>query len=209
MRDDHDDSKLRGQAVWRRRAILPFRPPSPAGPTKGDSMLSKSTISRLSEQYIETIADRLILGTVKGPNGCILWTKSLHKKGYGTIKIGNGTKNGLLFKTHRISWEIFHGPIPDGLFVLHSCDVPRCVNPCHLWLGTNQDNMDDMNRKGRNGLAKITVEQLIEIRRLADAVPRGRGNKAMTLKNIGAMFGLTHSMVSMIRSRKFWSHIPG
>lgn len=80
--------------------------------------------------------------TVRGA-GCWLATRCLNYKGYCVV-----TKAHI--RAHRISWEHHFGPIPDGLLVLHSCDVPNCVNPNHLFLGTNADNMADKMRKGRH-----------------------------------------------------------
>ena len=77
--------------------------------------------------------------------GCWLWDRAL--KGFG---YGHKIFEGKLQSAHRISWQIHHGPIPDGMWVLHRCDVMRCVNPDHLFLGTHQDNMDDRHRKGRD-----------------------------------------------------------
>lgn len=82
--------------------------------------------------------------TEPGENGCALWTGCLFRDGYGRIDIGCWPR-----RAHRIAWTIAHGPIPAGLWVLHRCDTPRCVNPAHLFLGTHQDNIDDMVRKGR------------------------------------------------------------
>lgn len=77
--------------------------------------------------------------------GCWLWDRALKGCGYGH-KMYQGKLQG----AHRISWQIHRGPIPDGLWVLHKCDVMRCVNPDHLFLGTHQDNVDDKHRKGRD-----------------------------------------------------------
>lgn len=80
---------------------------------------------------------------------CWTWNASTRAKGYGAfcyLKDGQ-TING---RGHRYSYEIHIGVIPDGLFVLHRCDNPSCVNPNHLFLGTNQDNVNDMMRKGRH-----------------------------------------------------------
>lgn len=77
---------------------------------------------------------------------CWVWTGSKHRgRQHGQI----GLRAGVLLWTHRLSWELTNGPIPGGLFVLHHCDNPPCVNPDHLWLGTQRDNVADMVAKGR------------------------------------------------------------
>jgi hypothetical protein len=76
---------------------------------------------------------------------CWLWTASRQSFGYGTFMLTKGK----FARAHRFSWELHNGPIPEGLFVLHHCDVPWCVNPDHLYLGTNRDNARDRKERGR------------------------------------------------------------
>jgi len=78
---------------------------------------------------------------------CWEWTAGCDTYGYGEITIGG--ENGRNMRAHRISYELLFGEIPDKLFVLHHCDNRACVNFEHLFLGTNQDNVDDMVNKGR------------------------------------------------------------
>ena len=79
------------------------------------------------------------------PNsGCWLWTGASGTRGYGHIR-----KNGKMLKAHRVAWTLYRGAIPEGLCVLHHCDVTSCVNPGHLFIGTHTDNMRDKERKGR------------------------------------------------------------
>jgi hypothetical protein len=78
-----------------------------------------------------------------GP-GCWTWRGARNTKGYGRLDF-----NGPYRVAHRVMWELTHGPIPDGLFVLHHCDNPPCVRPTHLYLGTKADNNGDMWARGR------------------------------------------------------------
>jgi hypothetical protein len=79
---------------------------------------------------------------------CWTWTGAINKHtGYGTI--GLGRRSGKTRGAHRVSWELAHGPIPEGLYVCHRCDNKRCVRPDHLFLGTAEDNAQDALRKGR------------------------------------------------------------
>lgn len=86
------------------------------------------------------------------PTGCWEWTGSTDADGYGRLRLG--TREAGVAKTHRLSWELAHGHIPDGLLVCHSCDNPRCVNPAHLFLGTIKDNVVDSVSKGRRAHQK-------------------------------------------------------
>lgn len=104
--------------------------------------------------------------------GCWLWTKHLNTpNGYGRLKIGG--KRGRHVLAHIISWRIHKGEAPTGLLVLHKCDTRCCVNPDHLFLGTNQTNMSDMVAKNRanrpigerNPRAKLSRDTVFELRR--------------------------------------------
>jgi hypothetical protein len=79
---------------------------------------------------------------------CWEWQGYLNESGYGFTRIGG--RGGKAWLAHRLSWEIHNGQIPDGLHVLHKCDNPKCVNPNHLFLGTNLDNILDRVKKGRS-----------------------------------------------------------
>lgn len=91
-----------------------------------------------------------------GPGGCWLWTGAPVARGYGRIGFGKTGKGGTVMYAHRFSWELHNGPILDGLNVLHHCDNPPCVNPSHLFLGTQGDNVTDMVQKGRHKNSRKT-----------------------------------------------------
>ena len=85
---------------------------------------------------------------VRKSNGCWLWF-GWSRKGYGQFRYGKSAQ-----KAHRIAWELTYGPIPFGLQVLHKCDTPLCVNPGHLFLGTQAENIIDAVNKGRLNLSE-------------------------------------------------------
>jgi len=93
----------------------------------------RDPIERFHEKYV-----------INPDNGCWEWTATLDQSGYGLLGYEGSMKGA-----HRFSYKIYKGEIPKGLYVLHKCDNPPCVNPEHLFLGTQKDNMDDMYNKGR------------------------------------------------------------
>lgn len=144
---------------------------------------------------------------VEKTDGCWIWTgKSLNQKGYGHIQLGGkGTKHKL---SHRLSYEIHHGPIPDGMVVMHSCDNPTCVNPSHLSAGTQSQNILDAFSRGRktakpphkqgenHGASKLKESDVLYIRA-----------SEKSTKELARMFFVSKSAVERIKNGKTWSHI--
>jgi hypothetical protein len=152
----------------------------------------------------KTTIDRFMDKVSPEPNsGCWLWTAGMSKSGYGTFAI-KITKE----RAHRAAWSLFKGVIPAGVYVLHKCDTPLCVNPEHLFLGTAADNNRDMMSKGRHraerGEAhhshKLTVPQVKIIRRLISF-------KTLTHREIASVFSISRQQVTGINTGLYWTHI--
>lgn len=126
---------------------------------------------------------------VPEPNtGCWLWLRGI-SGGYPSVKIGGKSR-----RVSRLVYEIFKGPIPDGMCACHRCDVRLCINPDHLFLGTDKENYDDMVAKGRKpkldyGWAKLSPIDVADIRRL-----RKEGH---CVTAIARQYGVSHSYVSL------------
>lgn len=138
-------------------------------------------------------------------SGCWLWELALSRKGYGACSIPG--RHGL-HRVHRVAYEAFVGPIPDGMHVCHRCDVRACCNPDHLWLGTNADNVADMVSKGRNlgapgesnGRAKLNPVDIAQIR--AEYVG---GTATQTV--LAAKFGVSRRQIFRIVRGEQWDHV--
>lgn len=141
------------------------------------------------------------LSKVVKSNGCWFWTGAVSTHGYGNVWF-----NGAWTSAHRLSWELRNGAVPDGLFVLHRCDVRNCVRPSHLFLGTQRDNLDDMTVKGRrihgdtHPNSKLTSEDVIRLREM-----RTRG---VRLKDIAKVFGVSRQTAGDVARGLLYRHVP-
>lgn len=168
----------------------------------------------MNQQPTEALRERWAAKVANlGGEGCWLWTG--WKGGpdgskYGYISVGGRAGRGC--RAHRVSWELHHGPIPEGMHVLHKCDVPLCVNPEHLFLGTRSDNMQDMISKGRDKSvthpelvrkgeahhnARLTLPHVSNIRML---LALGARRSA-----VAEWFGVSHSLVEKIGQGRLWA----
>lgn len=145
-----------------------------------------------------TLLERFDAKFVRGSDAeCWMWTAGL-RGGYGGIKVGRTVR-----LAHRVAYELYIGPIPEGLCVCHHCDVRTCVNPAHLFLGTNADNVVDRNFKNRQargekiGRAKLTETKVLEI----------RAAEGLSQRRLAASYGVSLSLISYIRNGKSWAHV--
>lgn len=127
---------------------------------------------------------------------CWVWcglTTTFRKISYGRIGVGNS-----MLLAHRVAWELYRGPIPKGMLVCHTCDNGLCVNPEHLFLGTQRDNMRDAAAKGRVRTPQM-VTGISPRRRLTDDDLRTIGSSRATSKELATQYGVTDSYIRRIR----------
>ena len=151
---------------------------------------------------------------VLGKDDCWNWLGYLDKDGYGQFSITRQTPIKIYGKytakkAHRLGWELIYGPIPKKILVCHSCDNPPCCNPEHLFLGTQLENMQDAVKKGRlkgntagvrNHWAKLTEEDVLEIRRLYQS-----GNYSCS--QLEQLFNMSSASICRIYNYKTWKHL--
>lgn len=155
----------------------------------------------VSEKIKKKFNSRYVVDSV---TGCHIWPST---RRYGSFWFSTGPKTSVTFSAHRFSWMINSGPIQAGLQVLHKCDNGRCVNTEHLFLGTQQDNIDDMMAKKRhkpprgesNASAKLCTKDIEDIITLLCA-----GVKA---REIAAIYNVTRDTIKRISGKTTWKHI--
>lgn len=128
------------------------------------------------------------------PDECWEWQAHLDQDGYGRFEVHYKS-----WYAHRVVWVLTHGPIPEELCVCHHCDNPSCVNPSHLFLGTNRDNQIDATKKSRKA-QKLTNEDVLDIRELYTT-----GD--WTQQELADLFDVHNTAISQIIGRKIWRHI--
>ena len=150
------------------------------------------------------LLNRVLERSMPEPNsGCWLWLDCTWQ-GYGRMR--HAGENRL---AHRLSYEAVHGPIPEGEVVCHKCDNPGCVNPGHLFLGTQADNVADMLRKGRENRNPRPYHQGRKNpnSRITEDAVRGILLSLLNMRAAAEVYGVAPSWVQRIRKREVWVHV--
>ena len=168
---------------------------------------------QFTPEQARQVENHLLDHVARTASGCWEWQRCRVESGYGKVNIDK-----VLYRVHRVSYVLFCGPIPDGLYVCHRCDNPPCCNPTHLFLGTNSENMRDCVGKGRFekggrccpplnrswgekcSLSKLTAEQVKSIR--AEYIPY-----VVTYKMLARKYGVHPETILNVVTRKKWAQL--
>jgi hypothetical protein len=134
-------------------------------------------------------------------SGCIEWTGSSDTKGYGQLRVDRK-----LIKAHRYAVERINGPIPSGMVVMHACDNPKCVNIDHLRVGSQKQNVHDMDLKGRR-INKHPKGETHKNAKLTDDDVRAIRRDTRRQIDIAATYGVAQTVVSKIKLHQAWRHV--
>lgn len=144
---------------------------------------------------------------VKSPNGCWEWKHTLFKKGYARVRMSSNGYYSTTFVGHRVAFYLEYGIYAWDLLVCHKCDNPKCINPKHLFIGTNRDNMQDMVNKGRQprGSRRINhiliEDEVVEVRRRCLVEGEMR-------QSLADEFGVSYYTMVDVMLGRTWMHVP-
>lgn len=148
------------------------------------------------------VADRFERAVIR-TNGCWGWKRSVDHDGYPYLH-GEIPPYGLFRRAHVISYVLHKGPIPAGLFVLHTCDNPSCTNPEHLYTGTAKQNALDRAQRGRNGNQN---GERNGSSKLSDVAVKMIRTLPLTGTALAEIFGVSVSLISQVRNNQIWKHV--
>jgi len=155
----------------------------------------------MSQPILPITQERIEAKVLRIPEaGCWVWMGSTQVRGYGEI-ISNNRKH----LAHRASYEAFVGNIPKGMYVCHACDNVACVNPNHLFLGTQKQNLQDMANKGRSTRgAKNPMAKLDEygVRQIKEGIKAGQSDSSLAKS-----WMVCRQTINNIRNKKVWNHV--
>lgn len=162
------------------------------------------------KEYQEILRKKLMENSYE-KNGCRLWKGPFRKNfPYGVVSCTYKNRKAQ-HQAHRIAYWLWKGEIPNGLFVLHQCDVPQCINPEHLHLGTQKDNVREMIEKGRNNDEPKGKKGSLhnKAKLMEEDIPKIREMKAKGMKNmaIAKIFNVSDALISQICLGRFWKHV--
>lgn len=161
--------------------------------------------TQLNQAPLLSPIDVLFANCAPEPNtGCWLWLGYVNNKGYGNIKL-----NGRPELTHRRAYRLKHGGIPEGLWILHKCDTPSCINPDHLYAGTREQNIADMISRNRqnNWNGRLAGEANPNAILTGDEVREIRSITGVSSKRLGLLYGVGFSTISNIKLGRTWSSL--
>ena len=151
---------------------------------------------------MKTVVDKLFENIiVTDDDSCWDFVGGRNGNGYGVISISKHEQVG----AHRVSYQHFYGPIPDGLFVLHKCDNPSCCNPTHLFLGTLQDNKDDEVLKMRHVHGERVGNHLLSENDVTEI--RSRLSEGVSVSALSWQYGVSRQSIYNIKHNLTWSHL--
>ncbi len=136
-------------------------------------------------------------------NECWEWLFGKDKDGYGRFHI----RRGKCYSTHRFSYEYYFGIIPDKMLVCHICDNPSCVNPNHLFIGNNTDNLQDMSKKGRSTFGEKSTNAILTDDAIIDILEGIKFNKYQSITEIMNIYNVSRPTIHRIFRKESWKHI--
>lgn len=155
------------------------------------------------ESFLIALKERLLANSYETEDGCLYCTLGGVNSRYGTVWF-----RGRNISNHVASYMVHKGPIPEGKLICHTCDFKRCIDPEHLFIGTEKDNIQDCVRKGRrdkrhgehNPAAILTEDIVKEIRYFCE-------HSGLTQQRIADHFGISQVTVSNIKTKRLWPHV--